>query len=197
MSLHITWRNDSCLTLTAGDLTVITNPTPKTRVAAHVVLLSHPHDADHNAVDQIKSSSEQPTLIVDTPGEYEIQGTLIQGVPTQAHNTAFRIDIDGIRCAFLGRPTKESLSRLGELGTIDVLLLAVGDALFTEEEAAKAVSAIEPRVVIPYGYNGSISQLLNNLNASSQQPEAKTILKAHKLPADTQETIVLTPQNGA
>ena len=203
MSLHCTWRNDSCLTLTTGDLTIVTNPTNKTRTSASVVLVSNHTEPSHNDVSHIKSATNQPLLVFDTAGEYEVQGALIQGIAMQPHNVGFRIDIDNMRVAFLGRPTHEtSLQFLDAFGEIDILLLPIGEGLLDSDTATAHINHIEPRIVIPYGCNPSdddqslTTSLAKSMGTELPTAEAKVILKAKSLPVDTTQLILLTPQKG-
>jgi L-ascorbate metabolism protein UlaG (beta-lactamase superfamily) len=129
---------------------------PKT--TADIVTVSHQH-ADHNAVKDIEGTP----LVVSGPGEYEVKGVRIIGVPSfhddekgakRGKNILFRIQMDGIsylHCGDLGHMLSEEDLEL--LDGIDVLFIPVG-GIYTinPSQAAAIIAKIEPSIVIPMHY---------------------------------------------
>ena len=159
MSLHINWVGHACFKLVTPELTIVTDPLDKDtgynppRTSADVVLVSssNPH---HSYVESVK---DEP-IVFDGPGEYEVKGSLIHGIPSKGPsdhpaNTIYVFRMEGIRLCHLGA-LSETLSseQLESIGNVDVLFLPAGmpDAL-SYTHAAEMMNAIDPRIVIPYG----------------------------------------------
>jgi L-ascorbate metabolism protein UlaG (beta-lactamase superfamily) len=125
-------------------------------------------------------------LVIAGPGEYEVQGVQIVGVPTslrgapeatRERNTAYLIEAEGLRVAQLGAiggPPNDEEAEL--LSNVDILVLPIGAVGLEPEEAARSVRALEPTVTIPVGYNvaakGEEPQLKAFLTAVGLEPEA-------------------------
>lgn len=102
-------------------------------------------------------------MVVDGPGEYEIKGALIVGVPAQLHvdadgarGTVYALDIDGVRVAFFGNVAPGlSNEQVEALGQVDVLIVPVGGHGLTldAEAAVQMVATLEPKYVIPTHYD--------------------------------------------
>ena len=103
------------------------------------------------------------TRTVAAPGEYEIGGVFITGVPSSrgrkrgegaGENIIYTVNFDGVvvcHLGKLGRPPSQAL--VEKFGRIDVLLVPVGiPGALTDAMASEAVSLIEPDVVIPMEY---------------------------------------------
>ncbi len=92
------------------------------------------------------------------PGEYEVGGIFLWGVPLQSKGqppvTAFVCEVDGIFVCHLGLLRAAPASaQIEELGPIDILLLPVGGPDYlSPAAAADLVGQIEPQVVIPMYY---------------------------------------------
>lgn len=162
--MELTWLGHSCFRIRGRDATVITDPCPKdtgyniARQTANIVTVSHDHPA-HSNVAAVAGSPR----IIDGPGEYEVGGVLIAGVRTyhdaaggaeRGKNTAYLIEIDGVRICHLGDighvPTQDQIE---ELSGADILLLPVGGHTTIDgAAAARTVSLLEPRVVVPMHY---------------------------------------------
>ncbi len=167
--MEIQYLGHSCFKLKGKAGTVICDPYDSsvgfslTSVSGDVVTLSHDH-FDHNASNKVKGTArrEQP-FIVNSPGEYEVGGISIFGVPTfhdeskgteRGRNIVFTIVLDHLRICHLGdlghTLTDQDVS---QIGTVDVLLVPVG-GLFTinAAQAVEVISSIEPSYVIPMHY---------------------------------------------
>lgn len=99
----------------------------------------------------------------DMPGEYEISGVVIHGVAARAHMdkegkhsaTIYTIQADDLKLAVLGHIYPNlSEEQLEQIGTIDVVVIPVGDSGYTMDGigALKVIKQIEPKVVIPTHY---------------------------------------------
>lgn len=129
------------------------------RVEANIVTISHDH-SDHNAADLVKGDFK----VVNGPGEYEIQGISIIGLPTyhddkkgqlRGKNTIYIIEAEKLRVAHLGDlGHKLDEKQVEAMGEIDILLIPVG-AVYTIDstQAVETVQSIEPRICIPMHFN--------------------------------------------
>jgi len=97
------------------------------------------------------------------PGEYEIKGILIIGIPTfhdsvggakRGKNTIYVMEVDEVAVCHLGDLGHVLTDdQVEELGEVDVLLLPVGGvSTVNAATAAEVVRQLEPRVVVPMHY---------------------------------------------
>lgn len=204
--MEITWYGQSCFRLRDRLATVITDPYDKgigytlPRVRADIVTVSHDHP-DHNYVKGVKG---QPKIIV-APGEYEIRGVFITGIPTfhdrkkgasRGRNTVFLFDFEGLTVCHLGDlghvPTQSQVEALSD---IDVLLIPVGSvSTINAAQAAEVVSLLEPRLVIPMHYKtkalevklDSVSKFLKEMGLSKLATQESLKVTKSSLPDETQ-----------
>src|SRR3990172_7707652 len=162
--MEITWLGHSCFRLRGRDAAVVMDPCGKetgyniSRPAADIVTVSHDHPA-HNNVGGVAGSPR----VVQGPGEFEIAGVLIMGIPTYhdsekgeklGKNTAYVLELDDVRVCHLGDighvPTPEQVE---ELSGVDILLTPVGGGSTINAAAAvETISLLEPKLVIPMHY---------------------------------------------
>ncbi len=162
--MEITHIGHSSFKIKGKNLTIVVDPYdpnvgykyPKQK--ADAVLISHGHD-DHSNLSGVGDYR----LVVDSPGEFEIQGVFITGNPTyhdekegkeRGTNTIDQIEIDGFTLLHLGDLGHElEKDTLQKIGYIDVLMIPVGGYYTIDAEtAAKVISSIEPGIVIPMHY---------------------------------------------
>lgn len=164
--MDITYLGHSSFRIKGKRASVVTDPYDKAmvglkypRVKGDIVTVSHNHE-DHNRADLVSDTKK----VVDAPGEYEIMGVSIIGIPTlhddqkgavRGKNTIFVIDVDGISLAHLGdigHKLKDSQIEL--IGDVDVLMIPVGgEYTIGPSRAVGIVQDIGAKVVIPMHYN--------------------------------------------
>jgi len=153
-------------------------------------------------------------LIIDQPGEYEVSEVSVQGIAARAHMdeeakmsaTMYRIDADDIRVGIVGHVFPElNDAQLEALGTIDVLIIPVGNSGYTMDAvgALNLIKEIEPKLVIPthYGEKGikypvpqvSLEEALKGLAMEPKETVAKLKIKPADL-GETTELVVLEQQ---
>ena len=212
----IAWYGQSCFKVQSGDLVIAIDPFNKElgltppRFRADIVVVTHEH-WDHNNVGTIPEGA----FVVRGPGEYEVKGVAIHGIPTyhdnvggkeRGLNTAYRIELEDIRLAHLGdfgegeiRP--ETVDALGE---IDILLVPVGGAYTIDAEiAAETVNALEPKVVIPMHYAipgikpklEDVSVFLKEMSVKDGEPQDRFTIKKKDLAGEKTEVVVLKLAN--
>jgi L-ascorbate metabolism protein UlaG (beta-lactamase superfamily) len=208
--MEITWLGYSCFRLKGKYVTVITDPCPPElgyaieRQAANVVTVSHNHP--NHAYTQIVAGDPR---IISRPGEYEIGGVLIIGIPAfhddekglvKGKNNVFAIEVDDITVCHLGdlgHPL--SSTQIEELGNIDVLLVPVGGGdTISAEQSAALVRSVEPKIVIPMHYKtltltkelDNVDKFLKNMGLTEAAPVPKLTITRSQLPLTTTVTVL-------
>lgn len=104
------------------------------------------------------------TLILDGPGDYEVQEIAITGVAARVHSdteedkkraTMYRLDTGSIAIAILGHTAGPlSEEQLEALGVVDIAVVPIGGNGYTLDahEAVQLVRQINPKIVIPTHY---------------------------------------------
>lgn len=220
--MDITFLGYSCFKIRGKNTIIVIDPySPEVsglklgKVSADIVLVTHNHPGHNN----ISAVSENP-FVVTGPGEYEIKGTRVFGLPTfhdkengslKGKNTMYQITIDGINilhCGDLGHTLPENI--LGQLEDIQVLMVPIGgNSTITSKEALVVVIQVEPQIIIPMHYAkigksdkteklersdiAEVDQFLKELGQDVKPVEKLTVTK-DKLPEETQ-LVVLEAKN--
>jgi L-ascorbate metabolism protein UlaG (beta-lactamase superfamily) len=179
---------------------------------ADIITVSHDH-FDHNAVEKIKglpSGKPGRPFVIDGPGEYEIGGVSVVGVPAwhdeksggeRGLNTIYVIEMDGLRIAHMGDlGHKLNDQQLEEIGAIDVVFVPVGGVYTIDAKTAKeVVGQVDPWVIIPMHYKtadfglkdlGTIDDFLKEMGKTEIVPVAKYSISADRLPEDMQLVVL-------
>jgi L-ascorbate metabolism protein UlaG (beta-lactamase superfamily) len=123
--------------------------------SADIVLVSHDH-ADHNHTKDLPGSPQ----IIKGNGSKTSKGISFKGVATfhdpskgseRGENTAFAMEIDGIRVCHLGDLGHVlSQKEITEIGPVDILIIPVGGFYTIDsKEASQVATLLKPKVVIP------------------------------------------------
>lgn len=215
--MDITWLGHSSFQIKGKSASVITDPYDSSigfkfpKVQAKIVTVSHEHN-DHSKTEQVQGEPR----VVGGPGEYEIGGVSIFGVPTyhdekkgaeRGQNTVYVITLDNIHLCHLGDlGHKLTEEQVGNIGNIDILFVPVGGVYTIDaSEASEVVSQLEPRVVIPMHYKvpeldkktfGQLEEVDKFLKEVGIEPvrEDKYSVTPDKLPEDMQ--VVLLEKRG-
>lgn len=180
--------------------------------SADILLVTHQHH-DHNNIKAVKGSP----FLVSGPGEYEVKGVFIQGIPSfhddkegkeKGPNTIYIIEAEEMRFCHLGDLGQRQLTdeQLEKIDSVDVLMIPVGGEYTIDSSVAqKIIGQIEPKMVIPMHYAlpklkiklDDVSKFLKtmgkNSGAPSGSPQDKLTVKASTLPKDGMEIVVLAP----
>ena len=190
-------------------ITVVTDPFDNSiglkmpNFEANIITVSHNH-YDHN---NIKALRGQP-FIVDSAGEYDIHGVMIEGIESyydnqqgkeSGKNIMYLIEFDDITVVHLGDLghilDNKQLEKL--VGT-DILLIPVGGKYTLDAtKAVEVVSQIEPRIVIPMHYKvaGSkvdvdgVEKFIKEMGVKPTEEEKLKISKKD-LPQEDMELVV-------
>ncbi len=211
----ITWLGQSCFKIqdkTGTDNVVIaTDPFSKDyglkvpNFEAEIVTVSHLQHDDHNNVKALRGDP----FVVNGPGEYDIKGVAINGI-TSYHdnkqgeergvNTIYRIEMDDITITHLGDLGHElSAEQIEAVGGTDILLVPVGGTYTLDaKKAAKVVSQIEPRIVIPMHYKidglkmdiDGVDKFVKEIGIKPTE-EDKLKISKKDLPQEDMEVVIL------
>jgi len=102
-------------------------------------------------------------LLIDQPGEYEVAGISVFGIPARAHideanaktATMYKLLIDDVKVLVVGHIYPElSEQQLEAISMVDIMLVPVGGNGYTLDGvgALSLIKKIEPKLVIPTHY---------------------------------------------
>lgn len=204
--MDLTWLGHACFRMRGKEGIVLTDPPdPKSghaipKTEAHLVTMSHGH-AGHSS---LRSVGGEPVVLAG-PGEYEVQEILVTGIGTfhddekgaaRGKNTVFVIRIDDLVVCHLGDLGHVlAAADLEKLGEIDVVLIPIGgaDTNLSAAQAAEVVHQLEPKVVVPMGYDpdakkkdSPFERLLHELGVKDVTPVPKLSVTRSSLPGEMQ-----------
>ncbi|HSX00753.1 MAG TPA: MBL fold metallo-hydrolase [Candidatus Saccharimonas sp.] len=203
--MDITYLGAGSVKLSGKNITVVCDPYTeeaglgKLNVKADVVTLS--------TMEGLASSAA--AMVIDGPGEYEVKGAMITGVPAQLHidedgtrATVYGIMIDGINVVVTGNIAgKLGNEQTEALGNVDVLVVPVGGTGLTLDAAGAAavVTQLEPSYVVPVHYGDGktkyampqdgVELFLKEMGASPE-PEPKLKLSGREETGETQVVVL-------
>ncbi len=199
----ITYYGLTCFRLQVNGLSLLIDPVDvKTglklpRMQNDIMLLSHGPKS--------KASSDK-TFLADCPGEYEIKGCFIYGIPVNNNKESkvmFLVELEGIRIAHLGILAQPKLTetQLDKLEGVDILMVPVGGGeSLTSNQATEIISDLEPRLVIPMYYQlpglkiklDSLEKFKKELAVKSESADKLKITKKELLQEETR-MVILNP----
>lgn len=166
---------------------------------AHIVLVSR---AEKQYYDTTAHAPH--AIVVDSPGEYEIKGVLINAQDITGDNESiltFRLEADSISVGYVGGMTKMVNGEMMEhLEGIDILILPVGGkGVLGASQAMSLVSQFEPRIVIPIQYKSSkypvardtVNKFIKEFGAKNPEATGKLKISRRDLPAEDRRLILL------
>jgi L-ascorbate metabolism protein UlaG (beta-lactamase superfamily) len=212
--LDITWYGLSCFRLVErGSISIVTDPfsesvgLPMPKLKGEIVTVSH-DSPGHNAVDLVKGRQ----YVWAGPGEYEIGGVFITGIPL--HYIDPETNIARRNVAYLMKyPNDITVLHLGDLnhvpdqstiedfGEVHVALVPVGGGnTLTAAQAADVIALIEPSYIVPmhYAIEGlnieldPVDKFLKAMGVSRVQEDDVLRVTPGVLPEQT-EVVILHP----
>jgi L-ascorbate metabolism protein UlaG (beta-lactamase superfamily) len=212
--LDIVWNGHACFRLRGRETTVVTDPYdrstgyPPLKLTADVVTISHA-DPRHAHVTAVQPSGQR-LRTVDGPGEYEMAGSLIEGVGTYldkqrgkelGKNTAFLIHLDDVSICHLGALAHTlSSNQIETLKDADVLLVPIGGTALDAASAAEVVSQLEPRIVVPM-YQGAptepldaVDRFCRELAVTDTTVQLRLAVTKSSLPDETRVILLAAPE---
>jgi L-ascorbate metabolism protein UlaG (beta-lactamase superfamily) len=166
-----------------------------------VVLFTGPHS----------NPKKSAKIIIDQPGEYEVQGIFIYGIAARGHMeeagkksaTMYKIMTDDLNILVTGHIYPElSDTQLETIGMVDIMAVPVGGNGYTLDStgALTLIKKIEPKLVIPTYYDDnslrypvpvtSLEEALKNLPMETKEPVQKLRIKSVDLSDVTQLVVI-------
>ncbi|MCX6811787.1 MAG: MBL fold metallo-hydrolase [Candidatus Berkelbacteria bacterium] len=218
--MNIIWHGQSCFSIKSKDKLIVIDPFDKKtglkqpRLKADILLISHDHP-DHADTSIVKKAHDD-LKIISEPGEYEFGGVYIQAIPAyhddkdgkeRGETLMFTLRSEDMVVAHLGDLGQTELTeeQLEELNGVDILLVPVGgEYTINGNQAAKIVTQVDPRIVIPMHYNiaglkvkiGDASSFLAEEGAKEVEPKDELKIEKRNLPVEEREAVVLKPKTG-
>lgn len=205
--MELQFHGANCITLTTKNarLTIDDNladlGAKSVAKAEDIILFTGAHG------DPVKSER----LIIDLPGEYEMSGVSIYGIPARAHideadmktATMYKIVTEDLKILVTGHIYPELSERqLESIGMVDVMVIPVGGNGYTLDGvgALALIKKVEPKVVIPTHYDdkglnfpvpqASLEDALQTLAMEVKETVSKLKLKSLEL-TESAQLIVL------
>jgi L-ascorbate metabolism protein UlaG (beta-lactamase superfamily) len=222
--MELTWQGRFCVRMRSREATVVVDPFPADvgptgrGLTGDIVTYSHVEPLPAGAVRQMRKvttpsgeevlvpASLERAFVLDGPGEFEVRQVLMTGVRTarganDESNVAFVYELDGIHVCHLGDIGGAlSQDQLGEIGTVEVLLIPIGGQL-TATAAGELVAQIDPKFVVPLavqpegdGTGQAIDRFVHEMGASNLVPQPRLSVTISTVPDET--TVVLLEARG-
>ncbi len=176
--MEITLAQKETVRLTAKNCQIALNP--KADDKATISLFSSTPD----------SVSEKNGKAFTGPGEYEVQGCMIDGIALTNNITSYGVIVEGMHVFYAKDVTKTFTDdQLERIDGVDILVLHV------EEDKAELMNAIisqiEPKVVVPLNENKDELKVLASEFGAEVTPIDKLKISKKDLPEDTTQLVVL------
>lgn len=203
--MQIQFWGQSCFRLKGKEIALATDPFGPSlglklpRLSADIVTVSHRHD-DHNFVQVVVGEQRKEPFVIKAPGEYEVGGVFILGIPSRhggggGKNTIFVIKMDGLSLVHLGDLGKKlSDEQLEEINGADIVFVPIGGTYTLDpQEAVSVINKIEPKVVIPMHYQlpglkvdlKPVEAFLKEIGQEDVKPEPRLVISKESLPVET------------
>lgn len=212
--MEISWLGHSCFRIKGSQAVVVTDPYSPAlgyslgKQSARIVTVSH-HHPGHSYVQGVSGDPK----VISGPGEYEIGGVLIIGLPTfhdashgseRGKNTVYLIEVDEVAVCHLGDLGHSlSVEQVEELGTVDILLVPVGGvSTINAQMAAELMRRLEAKIIIPMHYKTDaisweldpVTKFLKEAGAEQATPQPKVSVNKSSLPLTPQVVLLDYPK---
>lgn len=209
--MDITWLGHAATRVRTRNAAIVMDPTDRSggdmgRPDAHVVTVSHDHP-QHAYVEGVKNWNRNEVMILDGPGEYEILGVQIEAVEarlapanktTSGANGAapaptariFAFAAEEMTFAHLGGLSAAPTGEVAELlAGRDILIVPIAcEEGLAPAAAAAIVRNLEPKIVIPVGYEPTkrgvppaLKTFIDELGVPSEEPVSRASIQRRNL----------------
>ena len=201
--MHISWLGQTCIKLQTKnldkDVTIILDAyKPKT---GEFPRSFSPDVALFTAGSENAATLSQDPFTVDSSGEVEVKNVMIYAIPGSEGSVIYKLNGESLNLVHLGRLKKPlDNSEMEKILSPDVLFIPVGGGAnyLSAKDAAALATALEPRVIIPIGYNcdtdpdaAPVSAFVKELGLKPETTEKKVIIKKKDLPQEETKLIIL------
>lgn len=217
--MQITWYGQSCFKIITNQkknnpVNIVIDPFDETlglklpSIEADILLITH-HHRDHDNSKAIKGNP----FLIDGPGEYEIKEIYIQGIFSfhddsqgrqRGNNTIYTIATEEMKLCHLGDIGQKELTpdQLEKINNIDILIIPIGGVYTIDSKtAAKIISQIEPKIIIPMHYQipklklklEGVDKFLKVMGMKRPETLNKLLIKKKDLSEEGLKVVVLKP----
>ena len=204
--MEIQFRGANCIHIATKEAVVFTDP-----VVGGVKVKTDKASAVIATQKALLGEHKEDVFTIDTPGEYELSGVSIHGIPARSHMdeegkenaVMYKVMTSDLKVLVAGHIyPKLTDEELETIGTVDVLVIPVGGNGYTLDAtgAVAVIRAIEPKMVIPTHYkdNGvkyevpqsELKLFLDELGVQAHNNEDKLKLKGGNLPEVMMVTVL-------
>lgn len=200
--MEVTYHGLSCVRLRGRETTVLIDPpqAPLPGLArSNIGLIVRTEGATDPDLLRSRPGHVQE---VSGPGEFEVRGVSVLGVPANGV-TVVRVTVDDVRLVSTGKLQHQlTEDAIDALGRVDVLVVPVGggDAL-AAAEAARLVRALEPAIVVPARYRATggpaeyepVERFAKEMGLAegSWQPQPRLSLSGASADSDETKVVIL------
>lgn len=190
--MNITWNGGSFFNLNTqkdknSNIDVAIEPI-NSKNKENVILLK----SDKVASGQLKSDTKP--FLISGPGEYEIGGVFVQSIDIPSKKPFYLIETESITICYISSLSQEELKL--DFDNIDILIIDInGSDNDRAKEVAKIIAQIEPKIVIPMGYDNSkqLDEFLKIMGIEKQEEVSKLNIKSKDLSSrEGVEVVVLS-----
>ncbi len=207
----INWYGKTCFKIIAEGGSLLINPPSKktglTKPRGEVEALLFSEEAPSK--DEWKNYLKKETKIIQTPGEFDVDGFFILGMAPNGGEipSLFIIETEKKTICHIGSYPHPVITddHLEKLGKVDVLMIPVGgigkdSEVIDAERAAKITNQMEPSIVIPTYYKtkgfkekvNNVDKFLKELGASDTTSQGKlSISKRDRLSDEETKVVVI------
>jgi len=201
--MNITWLKEGSFLIEDSKAKFLINPIKglKTKATVNANILSNSIKSEYDE----KRISEEGVYTVDWPGEYEIGGTLIEGIENPnthdggVHNVFKVTSYEGISVCHLGElvvPLPND--RINKLGSVDVLILPIEETPNRKLKDLKSlIDDIDPAIVVPCNYTSpaELEAFAKELGVNPSESSKNLKVTKTMLTAEGVSLMVLDPQS--
>lgn len=199
--MHINWYGQGCFKIQSKDLDILISPFDVKESGLRTPRIKKGLILAGKLNQKTSQDSSAEIFSISAPGEYEKEGIFIYGlVPKDDYPVIiYRIEIEGVSIVHLGGVNHLLSDEIvDELGDVDVLMIPVGGKnMLGAEKAAKVISQLEPRIVIPMNYKipglkvnlEGVDHFCKEMGVKKTETD-KIIVKKNNLPQETEITIL-------
>lgn len=188
----ITNQGANYFKLVSGSTTILIDPTDQRSFRGANVIVNTKRPAE------VGAPPEEEVFWIDHAGEYEVQGTRIQGFQSSSdeiERTVYRIDFEKIRIVVLGdlkKPPKDEIQE--HLTDVDIVITSSGEEKdsLKAAEVAKFIRQLEPGLIIPSASKG-LKDFLKEFGKEKCKEEEKIVLRESDLKEGEMDVRCLKP----
>ena len=182
----LNYFGDHCFRVQSGELSLLVNPS-NNRFKGDVVL---------RTLTSTAATGQAANEIV-FPGEYEMRGIVIKGIPVSAESTEkflktiYAVLWEEMRLVFFGHLSKPiDATIIEEIGEPDIVFIPTGgDHFILPEAVVKLVKQLEPALVVP-SYTKNAHVFVKAFGQKAE-PQEKYVFKKKDLVGKKSEIILL------